>query len=136
MTTSNDPFWTDTMNSKAGGSAGSSSTQSLHSPLVQTADLASGQAQAADVAALDEAIATDLSPSVAIALLAKSDHGDEALPPAMLCMGAGVSESTLDDHVRVQFLFGSGSVLPVDMPRKTGEALVRGLAAELGMLLK
>lgn len=77
------------------------------------------------------AIATDLAPAVAIALLAKTDQAPDAPAPALQCLAAGVSPAEDDDKVRVQLVFDNGAVLPVEMSVAAGEALSTGLSEEL-----
>ena len=48
--------------------------------------------------------------------------------PALDILGAGVSEATDDGKVRVQLMFDSGAVLPVEMSAAAGKALEAGLA--------
>ena len=77
------------------------------------------------------AIATDLAPAVAIALLAKTDRAPDAPAPALQCLAAGVSSAEDDGKVRVQLVFDNGAVLPVEMSVAAGEALSTGLSEEL-----
>ena len=81
--------------------------------------------------ATNVAIATELAPAVAIALLEKSDQAPGAPPPALDCLAAGVSASEDKGKVRVQLLFDSGAVLPVEMSVAAGAALSDSLAKEL-----
>ena len=74
------------------------------------------------------AIATELAPEVAIALLAKTekDHpgaADAALQP----IAAGVSASEEDGKIRVQLMFENGAILPVELDKDAGQALILGL---------
>ena len=78
------------------------------------------------------AIATELAPAVAIALLATTDQTPNSPPPALECLAAGVSPSEDEGKVRVQLVFENGAVLPVEMSRAAGDALTHGLANELG----
>jgi hypothetical protein len=77
------------------------------------------------------AIATELAPAVAIALLDKTEQepGDQA--PALSCLAAGAAPSDTEGKVRVQLMFENGTVLPVEMSEAAGAALSKGLAAEL-----
>jgi hypothetical protein len=81
--------------------------------------------------ATNVAIATELAPAVAIALLEKSDQAPGAPPPALDCLAAGVASSEDKGKVRVQLLFDSGAVLPVEMSIAAGAALSDSLAKEL-----
>lgn len=81
--------------------------------------------------ATDVAIATELAPAVAIALLEKSNQSPDSPPPALDCLAAGVSPSEDSGKVRVQLVFENGAVLPVEMSVDAGEALSKGLADEL-----
>jgi len=80
---------------------------------------------------VEDAIQTDLAPSMAVAMLAKTDHPGDSAAPAMKCIGAGVSGSELADFVRIQFMFENGTVLPIDVPRAGAEALANGLLKDL-----
>jgi hypothetical protein len=99
-------------------------------------DLSASEALSTDSDVLspevEVAIQTDLAPSMAVAMLAKTDHPEDTISPAMHRIAAGASESTEPGLVRIQFIFENGTVLPVDMPRAAGEALATGLARELG----
>lgn len=77
------------------------------------------------------AIATELAPAVAIALLDKSELAPGAPPAALDCLAAGVSASPTKGKVRVQLMFDNGAILPVEMSIAAGEALSNGLAEEL-----
>lgn len=81
--------------------------------------------------ATNVAIATELAPAVAIALLDKSELAPGSAPPALDCLAAGVSPSQTKGKVRVQLMFDNGAVLPVEMSIAAGEALSNGLAEEL-----
>ncbi|MEP6876668.1 MAG: hypothetical protein ABI887_20105, partial [Burkholderiales bacterium] len=61
------------------------------------------------------AIATDLAPAVAIALLDKTERSPGAAAPALDCLAAGAVSSETDGKVRVQLMFENGAVLPVEM---------------------
>jgi hypothetical protein len=90
-----------------------------------------GAAAAQVTAAIDTAIATELAPAVAVALLDKADHDDQKVAPAMACISAGVSLASEDGRVRIQFMFENTTVLPIEMPREAAKALARGLLGEL-----
>jgi hypothetical protein len=77
---------------------------------------------------VDAAIATELAPAAAIAVLEKASSAPGAPDPALDVLGAGVSEATEDGKVRVQLMFASGAVLPVEMSTAAGKALEAGLA--------
>lgn len=81
--------------------------------------------------ATNVAIATELAPAVAIALLDKSQLAPGAPPAALDCLAAGVSASQTRGKVRVQLMFDNGTVLPVEMSIAAGEALSNGLSEEL-----
>ena len=80
---------------------------------------------------IDAAIATELAPAAAIALLDRSGDPNDSLAPALDALGAGVSRAGDDTKVRVQLIFGGGEVLPVEMSVQAGEALAVGLSKEL-----
>jgi hypothetical protein len=77
------------------------------------------------------AIATELAPAVAIALLDKTDQAPGAQAPALDCLAAGAVASDTEGKVRVQLLFDNGAVLPVEMSADAGAALSKGLSAEV-----
>lgn len=81
--------------------------------------------------ATNVAIATELAPAVAIALLDKTEQAPGAAAPALDCLAAGAAPSETDGKVRVQLMFENGAVLPVEMSIAAGAALSRGLADEL-----
>ena len=80
---------------------------------------------------VDEAVATELAPAAAIALLSTADRDENAPTPALECLAAGAAASVDDDKVRVQLMFENGAVLPVEMSREAGQALNDGLTTEL-----
>jgi hypothetical protein len=82
-------------------------------------------------AATNVAIAKELAPAVAIALLDKTEQPLGAAAPALDCLAAGAAPSDTDGKVRVQLLFENGAVLPVEMSQAAGAALSKGLAEEL-----
>lgn len=77
------------------------------------------------------AIATELAPAVAIALLEKTDQppGAPAAALEVLAVAAGPSET--EGNVRMQLMFENGAVLPVEMSVDAATALSRGLKEEL-----
>lgn len=77
------------------------------------------------------AIATELAPAVAIALLDKSEQSPGEAAPALDCLAAGAAPSDTAGKVRVELLFESGVVLPVEMSTDAGAALSKGLSAEI-----
>ena len=85
----------------------------------------------AKTSATNQAIATKLAPAVAIALLEKMEQEPGAAAPALDCLGAGATASETEGMVRVQLMFENGAVLPLEMTTEAGEALAKGLAAEL-----
>ena len=88
-------------------------------------------AKRARKAATSVAIATELAPAVAIALLDKTEQTKGQAPPALDCLAAGAVASESDGKVRVQLMFENGAVLPVEMSNAAGAALVKGLTQEL-----
>ena len=81
--------------------------------------------------AVSTAIATELAPEVAIALLAKTERLPGSDEPALKPIAAGVSGSEDDDKIRVRLVFENGAVLPIEIPREAGEGLIHGLQDEL-----
>ena len=81
--------------------------------------------------ATNVAIATELAPAVAIALLDKTEQPPGAAAPALDCIAAGAVSSETDGKVRVQLMFENGAVLPVEMSNAAGAALSTGLAEEI-----
>jgi len=77
------------------------------------------------------AIATELAPAVAIALLDKTEQPPGAPAPSLDCLAAGAAPSETKGKVRVQLMFENGAVLPVEMSNAAGAALSKGLAEEL-----
>lgn len=88
-------------------------------------------AKRAKRSATNVAIATELAPAVAIALLDKTEQSPGAAPPALDCLAAGATPSDTEGMVRVQLMFENGAVLPVEMSTAAGAALSKGLAAEV-----
>lgn len=91
----------------------------------------SAAAKRAKRSATNEAIATELAPAVAIALLDKTEQPPGAAAPSLECLAAGAAPSDTEGKVRVQLLFENGAVLPVEMSNDAGAALSKGLAEEL-----
>lgn len=81
--------------------------------------------------ATNVAIATELAPAVAIALLDKTEQSPGAPPPALDVLAVGVAASENRGKVRVQLMFENGAVLPVEMSVAAGAALSSGLNDEL-----
>jgi hypothetical protein len=81
--------------------------------------------------ATNVAIATELAPAVAIALLDKTEQSPGAAAPALDCLAAGAAPSDTTGKVRVELLFDNGAVLPVEMSKAAGAALSKGLAEEV-----
>ena len=77
------------------------------------------------------AIATELAPAVAIALLDKAGLAPGEAPAALDCLAAGAVPSAEDGKLRVQLMFENGAVLPVEMSLDAGAALAKGLVEEL-----
>ena len=85
----------------------------------------------ANKSATSLAIATDLAPAVAIALLDKTEHAPGDAAPALECIAAAATNSETVGMVRLQLLFENGAMLPVEMSEEAGEALSKGLSKEL-----
>ena len=77
------------------------------------------------------AIATDLAPAVAIALLDKTEQAPGDPAPALEVLAAGATPSAIAGNVRMQLVFENGAVLPVEMSAEAGAALSKGLLEEL-----
>jgi hypothetical protein len=77
------------------------------------------------------AIATELAPAVAIALLDKTQQAPGDPAPALDVLAAGAAPSEIEGNVRMQLVFENGAVLPVEMSAEAGAALSKGLLAEL-----
>ena len=77
------------------------------------------------------AIATELAPAVAIALLEKTEQAPGAPAPALDVLAAGATPSEIEGNVRMQLVFENGAVLPVEMSVEAGAALSKGLLEEL-----
>lgn len=82
------------------------------------------------------AIATELAPAAAIAVLEKSEQAPGKLPAALEVLAAGASPSEVDGNVRVQLMFEGGAVLPVEMSAAAGAALTAGLSGQLSAAKK
>ena len=100
-------------------------------PSARTVRSKSTTKKRAKKSATNVAIATELAPAVAIALLGKTEQPPGAAAPALDCLAAGAVLSETDGKVRVQLMFENGAVLPVEMSNEAGAALSKGLAAEL-----
>ena len=81
--------------------------------------------------ATNVAIATELAPAVAIALLEKTEQPPGAPPPALDVLAVAAAPSEIEGNVRMQLLFENGAVLPVEMSVDAGAALSKGLKEEL-----
>jgi hypothetical protein len=79
----------------------------------------------------DAAIATELAPAVAIALLGETDRAKGEPAAALEPLGAGAVASEADGKLRVQLLFENGAVLPIEMTDATAQALGKGITKEL-----
>jgi hypothetical protein len=79
----------------------------------------------------DVAIATELAPAVAIALLNQTEHTQGEPAAALEPLAAGAVTSEVDGKMRVQLLFENGSVLPIEMSDDAAAALGKGIAKEL-----
>ena len=77
------------------------------------------------------AIATELAPAVAIALLDKTEQAPGDPPPALDVLAVGAVPSEITGNVRMQLVFDNGAVLPVEMSAEAGAALSKGLLQEL-----
>ncbi len=95
---------------------------------------AAAHSQAADGEArspTDVAIATELAPAVAIALLNQSEHAPGDPSPALEPLAAGAQVSEVDGQLRVQLLFDNGAVLPVELSEDAAAALAKGIEKAL-----
>lgn len=100
-------------------------------PGTAAAHARSAARERAKKSATNLAIATELAPAVAIALLDKTVQPPGAAAPSLDCLAAGATPSDTAGKVRVQLMFENGAVLPVEMSNAAGAALAKGLAAEL-----
>ena len=89
----------------------------------------SSRSKAAEIK--NAAIATELAPAAAIAVLEKSEQTPGKPPAALEILAAGASSSEIAGNVRVQLMFEGGAVLPVEMSAAAGAALTAGLSSEL-----
>ena len=89
------------------------------------------KADKAASAATNLAIATELAPAVAIALLDKTVQAPGDPPPALDVLAVGAVPSEIEGNVRMQLVFENGAVLPVEMSAEAGAALSKGLLQEL-----
>ena len=76
------------------------------------------------------AIARELAPAAAIAVLEKSPHASDEAAPALDVLVAGVADAAEDGKLRVQLMFDNGSILPVEMSDEAGRKLEAGLARQ------
>ena len=81
--------------------------------------------------ATNVAIATELAPAVAIALLDKTKQSPGAPAPALDVLAVAAAPSEVAGNVRMQLMFENGAVLPVEMSVEAGAALSQGLNEEL-----
>ena len=88
-------------------------------------------AKRAKKSATNVAIATELAPAVAIALLDKTEQSPGAAAPALDCLAAAAAPSETTGKVRVELLFENGAVLPVEMSKAAGAALSKRLSEEV-----
>ncbi|MBC7992493.1 MAG: hypothetical protein H7Z15_04530 [Rhizobacter sp.] len=81
--------------------------------------------------ATNTAIATELAPAVAIALLDKTDQSPGDPAPALDVLAVAAVPSEIKGNVRMQLMFENGAVLPVEMSADAGAALSKGLQDEI-----
>ena len=79
----------------------------------------------------DVAIATELAPAVAIALLGKTDQAAGEPAAALEPLAAGAAASAVEGQLRVQLLFENGAVLPVELSEEAALALAKGIESAL-----
>ena len=84
-----------------------------------------------ETSATNLAIATELAPAVAIALLDKTEQAPGAPAPALDVLAVAAAPSEIEGNVRMQLMFENGAVLPVEMSTAAGAALSKGLQEEL-----
>ena len=77
------------------------------------------------------AIATELAPAVAIALLDKTEQPPGSPPPALDALAVAAAPSEIEGNIRMQVMFENGAVLPIEMSVEAGAALSKGLQQEL-----
>ena len=92
---------------------------------------APGERRSKRTAIKNAAIAKELAPAAAIAVLEKSEQAPGEPPAALEVLVAGASPSEVGGKVRVQLMFEDGAVLPVEMSADAGAALSDGLSNEL-----
>ena len=92
--------------------------------------LPAGSGKRAKKSDVDIAIARELAPAAAIAVLDRSPHASHEAAPALDVLVAGVAESAEDGKLRVQLMFDNGSILPVEMSKEAGKKLEAGLARQ------
>lgn len=92
---------------------------------------ASAVGKRAKRAATNVAIATELAPAVAIALLDKTEQSPGDPAPALDVLAVAAVPSEIKGNVRMQLMFENGAVLPVEMSADAGAALSKGLKDEL-----
>lgn len=83
---------------------------------------------------LEIAVTTELAPSMALAMLATTARARaqrDELAPALDVLAAAVVRSSSDGKVRLQLLFTTGEVLPVELTFEAGKDLSDGLAEYL-----
>ena len=119
------------MTSSARAALSPSKRSKKAAPVGKTVRSKSAASKRAKKSATDMAIAAELAPAVAIALLDKTEQPPGAAAPALDCLAAGAVSSATDGKVRVQLMFENGAVLPVEMSNAAGAALSKGLAEEL-----
>ena len=93
--------------------------------------MASTARKATKRAAMNAAIATELAPAVAIALLDRTEQSPDAPAPALDALAVAAVPSEIEGNVRMQLMFENGAVLPVEMSVDAGVALSKGLQEEL-----
>lgn len=79
----------------------------------------------------DVAIAKQLAPAVAIALLGEAEPSKGGRSTALEPIAAGAIASEDDDKLRVQLLFADGAVLPIELTTQAAAALAKGISKEL-----
>lgn len=91
---------------------------------------AAGSVKRVRKSAVDVAIARELAPAAAIAVLDRSAHASDESTAALDVLVAGVSDANEDGKLRVQLMFDNGAVLPVEMSDEAADKLEAGLARE------
>lgn len=127
-TTSRSATATPKRSKKAGPKAGEARAKAL---ATKASGAKPSSANQAEKSAIDVAIATELAPAVAIALLDKTEQAPGDPAPALDCLAAGAVPSETAGKVRVQLMFENGAVLPVEMSTDAAQALSKGLSQEL-----